>query len=120
MAAQYRSAGLQGYHFCRCHDTGLLEQHLRADSDVKCRLASANRTGEGELQLGEVIREGLRFGRLLQFLKLGLPGGFSVAIEAGAWESMVAIAGKLGGSHPSLMYLARPMHVALFARCCKI
>lgn len=63
-----------------------------------CRQKGRSQLEEGEGHLAEVLREGLRLGRLLQFLKLGLPGGFSVAIEAGAWESMVAIAGKLGTS----------------------
>ncbi|KAK9834476.1 hypothetical protein WJX74_002488 [Apatococcus lobatus] len=58
--------------------------------------AKPSESGEAGMQLAEVVREGLRLGRLMQFLKLGLPGGLSIAIESGAWESMVAIAGKLG------------------------
>ena len=74
----------------------------------------------------ETIREGLQPARLVQFLALGIPGALSLAIEAGAWEVMVAIAAILGGPLQAdlpvaLLFFADapPAHHKLYVHHCK-
>lgn len=47
---------------------------------------------------GQVWRTGLEWGALLEFAKLGLPGGAMMALDAGSWDITTAMAASLGAS----------------------
>ena len=46
--------------------------------------------------LGQAMLRGLMPADLLEFAKLGLPGGAMMAFDAGSWDITTAMAGFLG------------------------